>query len=1482
MSQDHDRGSSQSLSQTKFGDYARVHQGPIHNNYLGGPESDSNADFLDALSPIDPAVERTIYEGMNGFLPESILEWIFRDEGYKEWHLGDLQQQKPLLWIVDNTGKGSTAIILRLISHVEGFKHQPPFLGYCFCHPTEDLNKTTAHVLEGFLYLLLSSNDGALTHVKKKYKQGLRKSLKGPQRFFYLAKVTGFNFFIDGIDQLVNADRDFIHLLALIRSVTARGHDAKWVITSRNKEDWRTLELGFDHRDFTSFINVKAEQVPSTFSLSDAVDVIESYGLQMEGGRRKFQFQHNVLSSSLDWFRYTMRGNSWLSDCPQLGTGVTPSALLWYRPENLGSSSEIASELGLHIGELFGNQTDRARNVEAYFSFHYLRTGNQTPEHARKLDVGPSIALWSLFTALVKNCCIGRDDLSLMLLDLPYNTQDLVSRVCSRAAKMTEESKPNSLSQEEESVQSQKFIEDYWFDMFKDTDLPLLVDLIEKTRVLPAIKKYRFLLIVDSFHLIDKHRWAACLQLLDGLVIPGKFRVLASGGYRSKDCDESMLGLETINAASHPVSESTELREFLDMLHFDEIHARRDQVAQALPGTNEWLWSNAVYKKWSSAGGFLWISGKAGSGKSVLAKTIRFDFLRGLDTRKMFLCDWFYNRRGHEIGTAHISMLRALVHEIVGHHKSTFDTIKKYYREEMDVAFRCGEFPDWSIHILKVMLLALAAAPSTPETLAIIDALDESKDGQSRKEIIEMMFDITSTMHGRLRLIVLSRPEPQLLDRFKHCFHIAMQDNNRADIGRLVDFKLDDIRRAWVPNSSPTLESAFEKLRVSKTITTNVVKEPATTNDQSLVKRSSDRDQEHSDYRLPSQEEQELKNIRLYLMENSGGVVLWAHLILQELSMLVQKKTGFNIRLLRECAEKLPKELDYLYVYYFESLGVLEDPERLKMARRIFLWVVGTRSRESLQLQDLLDAIAIPELQEITEEDVIGIERWQIGGNWNKFRDIIYEHCGPLVEIVERRDASKEGHRIGHVEPVQPNWTIQLLHQTVRSFLENRTGPLQIDEHQAKQFVQQQTNLYLQLVLPKRPTSYCPILPPLKTIRRRSNTSLWPHASKSLEFWSLLPKNRGLNQDIIDELWTRSAWLSHIDYLSDRPFCRYALKILEKDGDTQSWVKSSVISEDDILPNHSFPLWWAFDSCLPRDEHNHRDYLREFTEQACLMGQPIAMEILLRFMELLKEMSRRKNSISKLRVYPWNRTLTMGAVDAFLVSANDHPTCVYPLATTLAKLYSEQDEDLETSSNVAISGLESIKENDRAVALAKVIDRRVKRHACTSLITPGIDTTTKSSLYELHCKLEIGTKIFKDSKEKPRNVTIGRIHEVIKTTLETLELTQKRNSGRRSPKGSMIDFWVNSTDEPFRWFTLASGSDEQALSRELSVEETIKSLDEVFSTWDFLDLTHLETAYDSFSRALPILPRDSQGEIRRGKRKSRASKSDKDEDINGE
>lgn len=75
-------------------------------------------------------------------------------------------------------------------------------------------------------------------------------------------------------------------------------------------------------------------------------------------------------------------------------------------------------------------------------------------------------------------------------------------------------------------------------------------------------------------------------------------------------------------AASKNANLVSRSQSIVDSLHFEEMQIRQSQIPQAYEQTNNWIFQEGkgIFRKWlESLTGVFWISGKAGSGKSMLS-----------------------------------------------------------------------------------------------------------------------------------------------------------------------------------------------------------------------------------------------------------------------------------------------------------------------------------------------------------------------------------------------------------------------------------------------------------------------------------------------------------------------------------------------------------------------------------------------------------------------------------------------------------------------------------------------------------------------------------------------------------------------------------------------------------------------------------------------------------------------------------------------
>lgn len=511
-------------------------------------------------------------------------------------------------------------------------------------------------------------------------------------------------------------------------------------------------------------------------------------------------------------------------------------------------------------------------------------------------------------------------------------------------------------------------------------------------------------------------------------------------------------------------------------LEFLGIFSRRDQITHAEDGTNEWIWLHPEYRAWEKEeSSILWIQGKPGSGKSVLAKSIQerlsspsqrdHSAARNMlytRCRSSSVTSWFYHGRGGAVGISHRSMLQSILYQLLGQDRSLF----QYYKDTYRKLRRAGTgHCEWSTEQLEAVLSRMAAAgDEAPEILCVVDGMDESEDVlgnyRSRQQILSLFSSLVN--ESRIKMIVLSRPARAIEREFRHCHHIILEAVNQTDIKRVVDAGLRSLLMSMQSFDSSDEEAPPITRRTNrKRIEVHSPRKPIKPRIFNKVKNS---------------EQAELDFIRDYLLEHAQGVILWVTLMMSELKRHVEKGM-YTFKELREQLLGLPLRLNNVYERIVEDLDQRHNEADRTKARRILAWVIGASARQALQLKELLDALAIPSDLEASlesEDDPIVANRPRIR-SWNHFRRSLYELCGPLVEVISLAKTTPDGDSDRSFD-VGPSSVVQLLHQTVKDFLANSQSAklLYIKPSDAEWIVSRDGRQYLQLSFPLAPTPYAP------------------------------------------------------------------------------------------------------------------------------------------------------------------------------------------------------------------------------------------------------------------------------------------------------------------------------------------------------------------------------------------------------------------------
>ncbi|KAK7949639.1 hypothetical protein PG988_016278 [Apiospora saccharicola] len=215
---------------------------------------------------------------------------------------------------------------------------------------------------------------------------------------------------------------------------------------------------------------------------------------------------------------------------------------------------------------------------------------------------------------------------------------------------------------------------------------------------------------------------------------------------------------------------------------------RKVEIADPVPGSNAWIWDSPVLQKLRySRSDAIAIIGKAGSGKSVLAKSI----LRGLhahwaqssrSSRPPLVAEWFYCRRRGSKFTTYKPLLKFVLSKILAGDESLFSYCKTAYRRHLPSSLRF-----WDVEDLEGVLTQIVQG--RVPLVMVFDAIDESDDDNDR--MVKLFKSLVQDERSRTKVIFLSRPRKEFYSRFWNYRRLDLQRENGGDVRKMVEYELD-------------------------------------------------------------------------------------------------------------------------------------------------------------------------------------------------------------------------------------------------------------------------------------------------------------------------------------------------------------------------------------------------------------------------------------------------------------------------------------------------------------------------------------------------------------------------------------------------------------------------------------------------------------------------------------------------------------------
>ncbi|KAK5652462.1 hypothetical protein OQA88_10506 [Cercophora sp. LCS_1] len=208
-------------------------------------------------------------------------------------------------------------------------------------------------------------------------------------------------------------------------------------------------------------------------------------------------------------------------------------------------------------------------------------------------------------------------------------------------------------------------------------------------------------------------------------------------------------------------------REMEGRLNFDAMDKRVTNLAAAQQGTCSWFLETKAYEAWqnpakqSEHGGFLWIKGNPGTGKSTLMKFL-FETTKDRLRRDpdQIVASFFFSARGAVEEKTTKGLYRALLHQIFQWAPGLNASLECMSRNGAQGIAANG----WSEEALKQTLERAILRLGERSLTVFIDALDEC-DGDQAKGMVTFIEELCAkdtTRKGHLQICLSSRHYPDI------------------------------------------------------------------------------------------------------------------------------------------------------------------------------------------------------------------------------------------------------------------------------------------------------------------------------------------------------------------------------------------------------------------------------------------------------------------------------------------------------------------------------------------------------------------------------------------------------------------------------------------------------------------------------------------------------------------------------------------------
>ncbi|KAI9694998.1 MAG: hypothetical protein M1822_000615 [Bathelium mastoideum] len=269
---------------------------------------------------------------------------------------------------------------------------------------------------------------------------------------------------------------------------------------------------------------------------------------------------------------------------------------------------------------------------------------------------------------------------------------------------------------------------------------------------------------------------------------------------------ELLEAFKSMNRKTPLAAAKDQCQAYQRQLRMDAIQSdilQRKQKDRKPPETCTWIFQNVEYKKWrdSASNSMLWVSGPGGCGKSILVSVI-IDALGKEVEEGQNLLHYFYCDAGDEsskktekISRHILAQLLEMVEQmdLVGKIDEANKITEKFLRRKVGTE-EAGEAGIKESISFAQAYREIARILDRPKIYFIIDALDECIDLE-KEGLVRSLKDIISAEIPAvdLKLLICSRPEPEIQKEMDNFPWVDVERNNGPDIERNVKAELSEL-----------------------------------------------------------------------------------------------------------------------------------------------------------------------------------------------------------------------------------------------------------------------------------------------------------------------------------------------------------------------------------------------------------------------------------------------------------------------------------------------------------------------------------------------------------------------------------------------------------------------------------------------------------------------------------------------------------------